>query len=68
VSRVDYSHQISADYHKLVDGKTREDKASSLKEVREWGASREGLVDDDLSLTCLTTRVKTIRDKFANLV
>jgi hypothetical protein len=64
----DYARQISVEYHKLVDGKTEEEKYSSLEEVREWAASQEVFVDEEPSLVSLTTRVKTIRDKFANLV
>jgi len=68
VSWQDYACQIGAEYHKLVDGKSEEEKASSLKEVREWAVSQEGVIEDGLSLTSVTARVKTVRDKFANLV
>ena len=33
VSREDYARLISADYHKLIDGKSGEEKALALKEV-----------------------------------
>ena len=68
VSREDYARQISANYHTLVDGKTGDEKASSLKEVTDWAASREDVVDDEVSFRSLTTRIMTIRDKFSNLV
>lgn len=68
MSRVDYARQISTDYHKLVDGKSAEEKASSLKEVRDWAASREWVVDDEVSLKSITTSVKAVSDKFAALV
>jgi len=68
VSREDYARRISADYHKLVDGKSGEEKASNLKEVREWAASRESTIDEELPLKSITTRITSIRDKFTNLV
>jgi hypothetical protein len=69
VSREDYARHISAHYHGLVDGKSGEEKVSSLKEVREWAeASRDGVIDDMPSLTSVTTCIKTVRDKFSNLV
>ena len=33
VSQMDYVHCISVDYHKLVDGKTKDERIASLKEV-----------------------------------
>ena len=68
MSRADYARCISADYRKLVDGKSEEEKTSNLKEVQEWAASRESVVDEGLSLKSVTTRITSIRDKFTNLV
>jgi hypothetical protein len=59
---------ISVDYHKIVDGKLGEEKASNLKEVREWAASQEKVVDDKQSFISVTAQVKSIRDKFTSLV
>lgn len=68
VSRKDYARCISADYHKLVDGKSVEEKDSNLKEVREWAASRESVGEEGLSLKSISTRVTSIREKFTTLV
>ncbi len=67
MSQEDYACCISADYHTLVDGKSGEEKTASLKEVRDWAASRGRLIDD-ISLTSIMTHIKSITDKFMNLV
>ncbi len=67
MSQEDYARCISADYHTLVDGKSGEEKTASLKEVRDWAASRDRLIDD-ISFTSVMTCVKSITDKFMNLV
>ena len=68
MSRKDYARCISADYHKLVDGKSVEEKDSNLKEVREWAVSRESVGEEGLSLKSISTRVTSIREKFTTLV
>jgi hypothetical protein len=68
VSREDYTRCINTDYHKLVDGKSEEERASNLKEVREWAASRVSVIDEELSLKSIATRITSIRDKFTGLV
>ena len=60
MSREDYARRISADYHKLVDGKSGEEKASNLKEVREWAASQESVIDEELPLKSVTTHITSI--------
>lgn len=66
-SREDYTRTIGIEYHKLIDGKSAEEKAANLKEIQDWAATRD-LFNEDLSLTSVTARVKSIRDKFTNLV
>jgi hypothetical protein len=68
VSREDYARLISADYHKLVDDTTEEEKASNLRKVREWAAARDTVADEDLALKSITSRITSIREKFAGLV
>jgi hypothetical protein len=68
VSREDYARCISADYHELVDGKTGDEKASNLQEVREWAAAREHVIDEKLSSKSVSSCITSIRDKFTGLV
>jgi hypothetical protein len=68
VSREDYARRISADYHKLVDNKTEEEKAANLRKVREWAAARDTVADEDLALKSITSRITSIKEKFTGLV
>jgi hypothetical protein len=68
VPREEYARSINADYHKRVDGKSKEEKATNLEEIQVWAASREEVVDEKLSLKSVTTRITSIRDKFTGLV
>lgn len=68
VLREDYARLISADYHKLVDDKTEQEKAANLQKVREWAAARETVADDNLSRKSITSRITSIREKFTSLV
>ena len=65
---MDYMHCISINYHKLVDGKTKDERIASLKEVWDWAASQEGFINEKPSLKSVTTCIMSIRDKFASLV
>lgn len=68
MSREDYARRISADYHKLVDNKTEEEKAANLRKVREWAAARDTVADEDLALKSITSRITSIKEKFTGLV
>ena len=68
MSREDYARRISADYHKLVDNKTEEEKAANLRKVREWAVARNTIADEDLALKSITSRITSIKEKFTGLV
>jgi hypothetical protein len=68
VPQEEYAQSINADYHKRVDGKSKEEKATNLEEIQVWAASREEVVNDKLSLKSVTTHITSIRDKFTGLV
>ena len=68
MSGQDYARLIGEEYHKLVDGKTKEEIYFNLKEARDWAESRKANIDDDPSLTSITARVKSISDQYTNLV
>lgn len=58
---------ISADYHSLVDGKSKEEKDLNLKKVREWAAASP-IIGDQIPRSSAIARIRSIRDKFAGLV
>jgi hypothetical protein len=64
----EYTQSIDADYHKRVDGKSKEEKATNLEEIQGWAASWEEVVDEKLSLKSVMTCITSIRDKFTSLV
>ncbi|KAI0245344.1 hypothetical protein BJV78DRAFT_1158716 [Lactifluus subvellereus] len=67
MSGADYARHISANYHKLVDAMTEDERNANLKEVRDWAASRETFIDQKPGLKSITTRILSIRDKFTSL-
>jgi len=68
VSAQDYARLIGSEYRQLVDGKTKKEIFFNMEKVRDWAESREADIDDDPSLTSITARIESIRDKYTTLV
>ena len=72
VSWEDYTCQIGTEYHLLVVQGTnwQKRKPSNLKGIRDWAASWEGSFKlmKSFPSTSVTAHVKSIRDKFTNLI